>query len=524
MDNIISRDSVSRSNLWKSQRAFYKNQGIDAWNCKVPFYITCNPYIASAYADIIMRFIQDYNNNNKLKKDEPIYILEIGIGSGVFSFYLIKSLMELQNQWFGTEQKFVYIMSDLVEQNLDFAENNKGFKQFIDKGVLKFAYFDAENSETIKLRDGSLLPKSNKPMVVVSNYIFDTLFADVFHITTDGIEELQIKQDIDIPEIKSQDISFTLKDLDKDSYYKKVSLPHFKEPALDQVLKYYLDQKQETTMLFPTGSISCLEHLRKINPRLVVLTADKGTITPTHNDVHSFVTHNKCFSTMVDMHALGIYAKNSGGNVFQQETESLVFSTFFIGHNLKDLPETQKALTQSLERFNPCNLYSIFNYASSTRNYATIDAVLNLLKLTSWDPAVFNNFYDVIIANIPYSYPYTINELVTNIPKIAANIFYFPSNTDTYMLIASFLYHLKNYEQALLYYKNSIDIFGPTDNAFYNMGLCYYNLNNKDQAVECMQETVKLNENYILARGWIAHIQFEKEKQMELEKQKELIK
>ncbi len=83
----------SECDLWDRQKDFYSNEGVNAWLDKIPFYITSNPAIAQSYANIIIRFMQDYNNKKEKEEDissEPFYILELGTGSGKFSFYVIK--------------------------------------------------------------------------------------------------------------------------------------------------------------------------------------------------------------------------------------------------------------------------------------------------------------------------------------------------------------------------------------------------------------------------------------------------
>ena len=51
---------LSQSLLWKLQRKFFDQQGIEAWRQgTVPHYVTSNPFIANAYAKVIFAFIRD---------------------------------------------------------------------------------------------------------------------------------------------------------------------------------------------------------------------------------------------------------------------------------------------------------------------------------------------------------------------------------------------------------------------------------------------------------------------------------
>ncbi len=49
--------SLSRSILWDLQAAYFAERGIDAWRQgEVPHYVTSNPTIAAAYAEIVFAF------------------------------------------------------------------------------------------------------------------------------------------------------------------------------------------------------------------------------------------------------------------------------------------------------------------------------------------------------------------------------------------------------------------------------------------------------------------------------------
>ena len=91
---ILQQDMpLSKSWLWDMQHEFFEREGINAWVNQVPFYITSNPYIANSYANIIIRFMQDRVKRGSYNPLEPFYIIELGAGSGKFSFYIIKRLM-----------------------------------------------------------------------------------------------------------------------------------------------------------------------------------------------------------------------------------------------------------------------------------------------------------------------------------------------------------------------------------------------------------------------------------------------
>ena len=81
MINIEKNQRFSRSHIWHAQRSFYDKKGADAWAKEVPFYITSNPFIANAYAKIIISFIKDCRSQGIC---DTFYLVELGAGPGLF--------------------------------------------------------------------------------------------------------------------------------------------------------------------------------------------------------------------------------------------------------------------------------------------------------------------------------------------------------------------------------------------------------------------------------------------------------
>ena len=86
----------SKSHLWKLMMSFYERKGPESWSQGiVPHFITCNAFIGRQYAKVLHGFIKDcMRPNSKIGLDvnEPLYIIELGTGSGKFSFYMLKAL------------------------------------------------------------------------------------------------------------------------------------------------------------------------------------------------------------------------------------------------------------------------------------------------------------------------------------------------------------------------------------------------------------------------------------------------
>ncbi len=60
-----------------------------------------------------------------------------------------------------------------------------GLKPYVDAGHLDFAIFDAVSDRSIKLANSGVTLEPGacaNPVVVVANYLFDTLYHDIFQV------------------------------------------------------------------------------------------------------------------------------------------------------------------------------------------------------------------------------------------------------------------------------------------------------------------------------------------------------
>lgn len=87
------RYRFSEAPIWELQRTYYEQLGLQAWaNDQVPQYITSNPMIGTAYAEIIFGFLQD--RAQKGFTTEPVVVLELGAGVGRLAFHVLQQLCE----------------------------------------------------------------------------------------------------------------------------------------------------------------------------------------------------------------------------------------------------------------------------------------------------------------------------------------------------------------------------------------------------------------------------------------------
>ena len=129
----------------------------------------------------------------KLDPKKPLYIIELGTGAGKFSFLMLKALWEMTDVLPFPVEKIVYVMTDFTESNFNFWKTHPVLHEWVKKGALEFAIFDAVNDDVIKLHNsGKVLgggDPTDNPICVVANYLFDTLCHDIFQVDKGVLKE-----------------------------------------------------------------------------------------------------------------------------------------------------------------------------------------------------------------------------------------------------------------------------------------------------------------------------------------------
>ena len=108
----------------------------------------------------------------------------MGAGHGRLAFHILKHLERLVGHVGWELPKYCFVLSDIVEENLNFFLDHPQFQSYFEKGILDVAYFDAIEGKELELRYSkkTILPESlNQPLLVLANYFFDSIPMDLFY-------------------------------------------------------------------------------------------------------------------------------------------------------------------------------------------------------------------------------------------------------------------------------------------------------------------------------------------------------
>src|SRR3990167_1525443 len=487
MTNTIETNiRFSASRLWRDQKKYYDEKGIDAWEDDVPFYITSNPFIARAYAETAISFMQDWlqQEKNNAVGAEPFYILELGSGTGQFSFYFLKSFLEIQKTLQLEHIRIRYVMSDVTSKSFDFWEKHAAFQPYLVAGILDFAVLDLYDANNILLhRAQKNLADIKHPLIIIANYLFDSIATDVFTVEDGKLYESKVT--VKMPEgaenLKKAKVSYREFPI-KDNYY------HNK---FDTLLFAYEKKLIDTHFQFPIASLQALNQLKSLSQnRFLLLTSDKGCARIEeldHSDYPELDFHGS-FSVMMNYHALGEFVKQHNGDFYVQAfREHIVSGVYAFGFTIAHFPQTQWRIKQMIHGFSPTDYFILYESFIARYKKFTLEETSSYLNLSNWDPYLFSELEGKLCDLAGEGEADVVSYLAEHMHLIADNFYYLPSAEDVFFSIGVFFQNIGRFFDAMKYYERSVQFFGEDDITLYNMGMCAHSLGDKNKAVAFLE-------------------------------------
>lgn len=265
---------LPESLFWNIQDEGHRRWGPFSWS------ISNTTFMATAYAGIIQAYVEATPG---ITQGQPLYILDLGAGTGRFSYLLLRALEKITLP--------VEVRVICVERHKMYAEswaNHPRFAPFLKEGRLDYICGTAweEDPAPLLQHSGQRLEWSclANPLIAIANYFFDQIPQEVLrwtgtsweqgllHITSpDGITSLEklVENKERLCALRFH-YSFTpLKDLE---------LISKGDPLAETVLRAYADQLLPGTKItWPVMGLRLLRRLyERSKGRLLTLLADKG--------------------------------------------------------------------------------------------------------------------------------------------------------------------------------------------------------------------------------------------------------
>lgn len=516
---------LSQSVIWRLQREFYARRGLKAWTeDSVPSYITNNPFIAEVYAGIVAAFIDDCIDNGHqgalpFSPQNPLRIVDLGAGTGKFAYLFLLKLTALLQEKRIAPEIVRYSMADCSPDLLTHWKANPYLARFSASGILEFELLQAgeENASPARGSGASQTKQSSGPLVVIANYVFDSLPQGAFVITENKIAEALITTSANSsadgipPPLGALHLSFTNAAVPQQRYADKI---------WNSILEHYRRSLPAATVFFPTTALNLLLQLATSSDgRMLVLAADKGLTREESLTLRQgapeleFHASGQCFSAVVNFDAIARYFWSVGGEAFlpQKHFSSLSVCAFLQHAPEQQFPATRGAYREAADAFGPDDLFTLMDWLDSRLNDVSIAQALAILRLTRWDPTALLRLFPVIAPKLRHAVAER-NDLRDAILKTLGN--YYPVSPGDNALAFNcgvVLLELRFFREALELFKTSERVLGRSAATSYNLGLCAVGLGRTEESLACMVDAC--NQDPAFAPAQSARARLESERQ-----------
>ena len=494
--------------LWRLQRNFFDRQGIEAWTAgTVPHYITSNPWIASAYAQAALAWLEDCTAAGAIDPALPVHIVELGCGSGRFGYLMVNRLLDLLERSSLGALQVRYVFTDFTDSNLDPLRKHPHLQPLVKAGLVDFARYDAGEDVEIRLtRSGEALsPEAPaNPLIVVANYLFDGIPQDCFSIRGGRLQESLVtitskrpEPDLEDPELLSR--------LAVDYEERPAPLDYYGDLDLDGILKEYAGRFDDTTFLFPSTALRCLRNLGRLSGgRLLLLSGDKGYSEEellSDRGTPEMAVHGS-FSLMVNYHALGRWFERGGGT-FLHTTHlhsSINVTAGLLGAAPGETAATRRAFEELFERRGPDDFFDLKKSVEHAYEAMALEQLLSWIRFSGWDSNILLGCYPQIMERLETAPQILLEEVRRTVLQVWEVHFPIRESRDVAFHLGVLLIEAGFYTEAIPLLQASTGLYGPNPATVYNVSLCLYHLGDLEAALERVDEALEAEPGYEAAQ------------------------
>lgn len=507
---IEENKRLSDSIIWKMVQQFYDRASLTAWN-EVPFYPTSSTYIAETYAELILAFLRDYYRH--LQFDDPLYIVEMGAGTGCFSFYLLRELQKKIGYFRNLKRlRLRYIMTDGGQHVVHSWSKIDKLRPFVDEGVLSFGLFrpdedmqivsppqaTAGGQPAVLLSNG----QSTNPVIAIANYFFDSLKQDAYQIQDRSLKEVRHSFFCAGPYAESQ-VDFNR--WHRTESYEPVSVDYYDDPQLNRILKKYCKRFDNASFLFPLGAFNCVRNLRNIsNDNLLLLSADTGVTDESrlegrHEQPFSVQGSGGTFAYRVNYDALRKLFEELGGTSLNTQDNSLSVCTaanYLLKYRDVALEESRYYFRERVDKQNPANylffLQDLFERVELAGSKESLRACLGYIQLCNFDPHAFCVVAPIILFALEAITPSLEVQLLTVVKRVQDNFYSIQQRCDVFYWAARLYSGLGRMSQARQSFADSLAVFGESSASLYYLADCYEQQQAYAAALDHYQQALRL--------------------------------
>lgn len=496
---------LSDSVVWDIQRRYFESAGQRAWSAGVvPHYITTNAYIARCYARLIAAWAED---QAELNRDEPLYVVELGAGSGKLGFLLSLELATLAHD--RDLPSFCVVITDFAAANVEAWLEHPDLRPAFEAGRLDCATFDADDPGPLTLRhSGRALgpePVAN-PIVAVANYVVDTLRQDAFAIKDGLLQEILVQASLPADADHSADDPEASRSVTLTKSRAPAKLPVYNDDALDGLLERYLGALNKAEILVPVGAIRALRQLADLaDGRLCVIAGDKGFRKPLDLErraLGELVKHGS-FSMMANLDAV---AHVLGGVSLFHDNRYTRFTIGAMSTVGGALTRFRGAFRDHINDFGPAEYHRLFKIARQEWKEAPIPLILLLIRLSGYDPVVFARWSQTLLEEGGDAGAALQHDIALCLEQVLDRTYEVSRSDDVRFVGGRIYFRLGRYVEAGAQFERAVQLTPDRRAAWFNLGLCYERTGRPADARRCFETAVELDPDYERARSALARV------------------
>ncbi len=493
---------LSESLLWRLTTQFYERQGAAAWtDGVVPSGISCNAFIANAYAQIIVGYLQDVGEEREGARvaDTAVTVLELGAGAGDFGFLVVRAALDAvaaHGPGFSGS-RFRYVMTDVAESNVHGWMANPRVRALVDAGIMDLAVLDVTAPAAARsLVSGKSLPEiiNGDPVVMIANYVFDSSIIDAFRVEAGKLFEVKVGLELREEVVEVVGSSELFRKLHFKQQMAPITWPYYPEPIFDSIINSYASDLNEATLLFPVAALRCIDAVRALaQGNLLLLLSDKARSSVAHLEGHKglSLTLTGTFSSTVNVDAFARWFAAQGGTVKMPMPAQEHFDTFgLLFGKIGEHGATEAAFEKHVRSFGPAAYWGIAREIMNTNPRLGPRAMLGLLALSRYDPYFIMRTEDSLLDAIGKSKAEEKEQFVAALEKSLERIY--SDDRDVFFTLGRLFQRLGEERRALTCYAESIRKHGKRSSIFYNMSVCHGELGNRDEALDWFRQAVEL--------------------------------
>jgi tetratricopeptide (TPR) repeat protein len=508
--------------IWEIQREYWEERGPTAWSSgDVPFLLSTAPVVGRSYARLIEAFVEDLAAGRLGPADptEPVYVVDIGCGNGRLGYYTLRAL----DHDYLAPFRVVYVFADRARANIEFCQSHPKLAPFFASGQADIAQYDATHDDGLVLeRLGVTIEPGSlaNPVVAIGNYLLCVLPPDVISVIDGHSYEEHVEVIAENDAVRPTDETF-FEDIFVARYHIPFERSKYGETVGAVVEKVAAERGSNHQFLLPTEWFSVYERIQALSDhRSMVIIGDRpelplpspleapvplpvdGTevelqaVRPA--DCYGIRTHGRSISVPVDYGVVEAATELAGGSVFHTPHFA---SAIRIGVMIEGEREPAKLLRKRFQdaAVDPAPDDIWYTAQLTAVEDAPLEGLIAELRLACYDSDVFMKVYRGLELLLREASGRIRDETLIALERVADMDYRVAATEDIAFGIGLLLAKAELYTEALGYFEQSKETFGPRAQTSFNGAMCYLNIGDNPAGLALLNEAIELDPAYKLA-------------------------